>query len=163
MYLQNNFNHQIYQYYSFYLYRSKSIVPQSFVIYGNVLVHINDACYLKSLTKFPLKLYLKACPCIYGTIFSLQVKALLFLAIYGNVLVSMLRQVGRCKRYQVFIHLQGLGISQLADHLVNEINQGLCYVNEINQDPCYVNITLSPRFVDFHKGYLVGNTILNLF
>ena len=72
MYLQNNFNHQIYQYYSFYLYRSKSIVPQSFVIYGNVLVHINDACYLKSLTKFPLKLYLKACPCIYGTILTIK-------------------------------------------------------------------------------------------
>ena len=32
--------------------------------------------------------------------------------------------------YQVFICLKGLGSSQLADHLVNEINQGPCYVNE---------------------------------
>ena len=29
----------------------------------------------------------------------------------------------------IFIHLQGLGSSQLADYLVNEINQGPCYVN----------------------------------
>ena len=35
----------------------------------------------------------------------------------------------------VFIHLQGLGSSQLADHMVNEINQGPCYVNEINTNP----------------------------
>ena len=27
--------------------------------------------------------------------------------------------------------MQGLGSSQLADHLVNEINQGPCYVNEL--------------------------------
>ena len=28
----------------------------------------------------------------------------------------------------VFIHLQGLGSSQLTDHLVNEINQSPCFV-----------------------------------
>ena len=31
----------------------------------------------------------------------------------------------------VFIYLQGLGSSQLADQLVNEINQGLCCVKNI--------------------------------
>ena len=31
----------------------------------------DDAYYLKSLTKFPLKLYLKACPCVYQTIWNL--------------------------------------------------------------------------------------------
>ena len=35
-----------------------------------------------------------------------------------------------CKPCYVFIHLQGLGSSQLADHLVNEINQGPCYVKK---------------------------------
>ena len=30
-----------------------------------------------------------------------------------------------------FIHLQGLGPSQFAVHLVNEINQGPCYVNDL--------------------------------
>ena len=30
-----------------------------------------------------------------------------------------------------FIHLQGFGSSQLADYLVNEINQGPCYVKNI--------------------------------
>ena len=30
----------------------------------------------------------------------------------------------------VFIHLQGFGSSQLTDHLVNEINQGPCYVKK---------------------------------
>ena len=30
----------------------------------------------------------------------------------------------------VFIHLQGLGSSQLADHVVNEINQGPWYVKD---------------------------------
>ena len=39
------------------------------------------------------------------------------------------RPVSHHKPCQVFIHLQGLGSSQLADHLVNEINQGSCYVN----------------------------------
>ena len=32
----------------------------------------------------------------------------------------------------VFTHLQGLGVSQLAGHLVNEINQGPCYVKMSN-------------------------------
>ena len=31
------------------------------------------------------------------------------------------------------IHLQGLGSSQLANHLVNEINQGPCYVKQLQQ------------------------------
>ena len=38
------------------------------------------------------------------------------------------RQVRCHKPWQVFTHLQGLGSSQLADHLVNEVNQGPCYV-----------------------------------
>ena len=45
------------------------------------------------------------------------------------ITLARLQRVERRKPSQVFIHLQGLGSSQLADHLVNEINQGLCYVN----------------------------------
>ena len=44
------------------------------LVFLNLQKHFsnNDACYLKSLTKFPLKLYLKACPCIYGTILTIK-------------------------------------------------------------------------------------------
>ena len=50
------------------------------------------------------------------------------------------RRVQGHKLCQVFIHLQNLGSSQLANHLVNEINLGpSCYVNIINNGPCYVN------------------------
>ena len=41
------------------------------------------------------------------------------------------RRVQGHKLCQVLIHLQNLGSSQLANHLVNEINQGPCYVKNI--------------------------------
>ena len=44
------------------------------------------------------------------------------------------RQVQGHKLCQVFIHLQNLGSSQLANHLVNEINLGPCYVKHIETD-----------------------------
>ena len=52
---------------------------------------------------------------------------------FGRVLLIIItrascRRVGPCKPCQVFVQLQGLGSSQLADNLVNEINQGPCYV-----------------------------------
>ena len=52
-------------------YRSKSIVP---LVFWNLKKRfsINDACYLKSLTKFQLKLYLNACPCVYQTILTIK-------------------------------------------------------------------------------------------
>ena len=48
----------------------------------------------------------------------------------GQALTIPMR-VGHNKPCQVFKHLQGLGSSQLADHLVNEINQGPWYVFSI--------------------------------
>ena len=45
----------------------------------------------------------------------------------GQALTSR-RRVECSKPCQIFIHLQGLGASQLIDHLANEINQGRCYV-----------------------------------
>ena len=50
-----------------------------------------------------------------------------------NMWVRLQRAIGESdtvNRGQVFIHLQGLGSSQLVDHLANEINQGPCYVND---------------------------------
>ena len=45
------------------------------------------------------------------------------------VIYARLRQAaGKSDAVVGFIHLQSLGSSQLADHLVNEINQGPCYV-----------------------------------
>ena len=38
------------------------------------------------------------------------------------------RNLMNLQQYYVFVHLQGLGSSQLPYHLVNEINQDLCYV-----------------------------------
>ena len=37
-------------------------------------------------------------------------------------------QVGHRKTCLVSIYLQGLGLSQLVEHLANEINKGQCYV-----------------------------------
>ena len=75
------------------------------------------------------------------------------------------RGVGSRKPCQVSIHLQGLGSSQLADHLVNVINQGPCYVNVVYMDMknsvyipaltfispyplCYLYILHSTQFVN---------------
>ena len=44
-------------------------------------------------------------------------------------------------KVSVFIHLQGLGSSQLANNLVNEINQGLCHVNVAVLKYCSSKIT----------------------
>ena len=45
-----------------------------------------------------------------------------------QILTSTRRVLGH-KLCQVFTHLQNLWLSQLANDLVNEINQGPCYVN----------------------------------
>ena len=49
-----------------------------------------------------------------------------------------------CVRF--FIHLQGLGSSQLADHLVNEINQGPYYVKTFLTLP-----SISQVFTNFNE------------
>ena len=66
------------------------------------------------------------------------------------------RRVGRRKLCQVFIHLQGLGSSQLANHLVNEINQGPYYVKN-----CGIwNLVGSFRRIFFSFSALTNSEIL---
>ena len=54
------------------------------------------------------------------------------------------RQVGRSIPCLVFIHLQGLGSSQLADHLVNEIS---CVKTALS----FVNLVKHGAYSIFHK------------
>ena len=54
---------------------------------------------------------------------------------------------------QYFIHLQGLGSSQFADHLANEKNRGPCYVKNIQAVAYNVVHTVSHILLKNEKHY----------